>query len=85
MIARLKAGETTVQDLNFYQHELHESTLMQQGMDARAAHLQTLESQGIPYEPGYESQLYHPDVIRQFPEQFNPQHTRSHELSYEMV
>ncbi len=72
MIARLQAGETTIQDLNFYAHELNESTLMQQGIEARAAHLQTLEWQGIPYEPGYESQLYHPDVISQFPEQFNP-------------
>jgi hypothetical protein len=25
-----------------------------------------------PYAPGYESQLYHPDVITQFPEFFNP-------------
>ena len=72
MIARLKAGDATAHDLNFYAHELHESMLMQQGMEARAAHLRTLESQGISYKPGYESQLYHPDVIRQYPEQFNP-------------
>jgi hypothetical protein len=69
MLTRLRAGETSIQDLNFYAHELIESGLMQGGMDARAAHLETLQRQGIPYIPGYESQLYQPDVIRQFPEQ----------------
>ena len=76
MLGRLKAGETTSHDLNFYAHELYESQLMRgsdYGYDAaRAAHLQTLESQGIPYAPGYESQLYHPDVITEFLEFFNP-------------
>ena len=42
------------------------------GVGARDAHLQTLEWQAIPYRPGYESQLYHPDVIRAYPEYFNP-------------
>ncbi len=45
---------------------------MAQGFGDRAAHLKTLEIQGIPYERGYESALFHPDVIRQFPEYFNP-------------
>lgn len=45
---------------------------MARGLDARAAHLRTLETQGITYRPGYEAELYHPDVIRSFPEFFNP-------------
>jgi RHS repeat-associated protein len=76
MLGRLQAGERAVQDLNFYAHELYESNLMagtDYGYDAaRAAHLETLQWQGIPYAPGYESQLYHPDVISQFLEFFNP-------------
>ncbi|MGI6416368.1 MAG: Hint domain-containing protein [Thermoguttaceae bacterium] len=72
MIARLRAGETTAQDINFYMHELKESALMARGMEARAAHLETLKWQDILYKPGYESRLYHPNVIRQLPEHFNP-------------
>ncbi len=72
MIARLRAGSTTPQDLNFYNHELYEKGLMDTGISARDAHMQTLQWQGIPYEPGYEAQLYHPSVIQQFPEYFNP-------------
>ena len=72
MIARLRAGSTTPQDLNFYNHELYEKGLMDAGVSARDAHMQTLQWQGIPYEPGYEAQLYHPSVIQQFPEYFNP-------------
>ena len=72
----VKPGETAAQDLNFYAHELHEAELMA-GSDysqevARAAHLETLQWQGIPYEAGYEAQLYHPDVITEFSEFFNP-------------
>jgi RHS repeat-associated protein len=72
MIQRLRAGSTDPQDLNFYEHEIYESGLMDQGTDTRAAHLQTLEWQGIPYEAGYESRLYHPSVITSFPEYFHP-------------
>ncbi len=72
MINRLRAGNTAPQDLNFYNHELYESNFMDQGIGARDAHLQTLQWQEIPYEPGYESQPYHPSVIQQFPEYFNP-------------
>jgi hypothetical protein len=42
-------------DATFYQHELIESGLMDGGMDARAAHLETLRIQGIDYAPGYEA------------------------------
>ncbi len=72
MIGRLRAGNTTSQDINFYNHEIYEKGLMDQGVSAREAHLQTLRWQGIPYEPGYEARLYHPSVIQQFPEYFNP-------------
>jgi hypothetical protein len=75
MLGRLRAGETSVHDLSFYAHEIDEAGLMDAtdyGQDAaRAAHLETLQWQGIPYLPGYESQLYHPDVITQFADSFN--------------
>ena len=58
-------------DAAFYQHELLESSLMDSGMGARAAHLETLGQQGMPYAPGYEAQLYHPTVIQQFPAWFS--------------
>jgi len=72
MLQRLRAGSTSPQDINFYMHELKESAIMNRGVGARDAHLQTLQWQGIPYKAGYESQLYHPSVIQQFPEYFNP-------------
>ncbi len=50
-------------DAAFYQPELLESSLMDASMEARAAHLETLARQGIPYAPGYEAQLYHATVI----------------------
>ena len=58
-------------DATFYEHELIESSLMDAGMDARAAHLETLSQQGIQYAPGYEAQLYHSTVIQQFPTSFS--------------
>ena len=80
MVARLRAGETSTHDITFYMHELKESAIMGRTRSAysevydwqRAAHLETLQWQKIPYAPGYESQIYHPSVISQFPEQFNP-------------
>ena len=48
MLTRLRAGETSIHDLTFYAHELLESGSMQGGMDARAAHLEALQRQGIP-------------------------------------
>jgi RHS repeat-associated protein len=72
MLNRLAAGNNTQWDQNFAQHELYEAELMDGGMDAGPAHLMTLEWQGIPYEPGYERNLYHPDVINDYPEMFNP-------------
>jgi RHS repeat-associated protein len=78
MLGRLRAGETSAQDLNFYLHELKESAIMARTggygtyEGARAAHLETLQWQGIPYVAGYESQLYHSTVIRSFSEMFNP-------------
>jgi hypothetical protein len=72
MIQRLGAGEQTAQDLTFYAHELHEADLMDQGVEAREAHMQTLKWQQIPYEPGYEAKIYAPSVIRAMPDSFSP-------------
>jgi hypothetical protein len=71
MLERLRRGEATPHDLRFFEHETIEAGLMKHGAGAREAHLQTLEKQGIPYQPGYEAQLYHPDVIEQFKAYFN--------------
>lgn len=78
MLRHLRAGGTSTQDINFYMHELKESAIMGRTGGygshdvARAAHLETLQWQRIPYAAGYESQLYHPSVIRSFSEMFNP-------------
>jgi len=72
MLARLQSGQTTTHDINFYMHELKESARMKAGLDYNAAHKATLEWQGIPYNAASPSQLYHPDVIRQFSTEFNP-------------
>jgi len=72
MIERLKSGEWTEHDQRFFNHEMLETDLMARGMGDREAHLAVLEIQGIPYEPGYEAYLYHPDIIKMYPEYFNP-------------
>ena len=72
MIKRLKDGKRSFQDINFYMHELKESSLLSSGLKPRGAHLQTLKWQNILYKPGYEKYLYHPSVIDKFPDFFNP-------------
>lgn len=72
MVQRLRAGQATQQDLNFYMHELKESAFMRQGLDARAAHGATLKWQGIPYKAGYEAQLYSKDAIQAGGTTFSP-------------
>ncbi len=74
MIERLKAGERTEHDMNFYNHETIEASIMDAdaSVSARDAHLRTLETQGIPYDAKTDSKLFHPDVIRENPKIFNP-------------
>ncbi len=74
MIQRLQNGETTPWDQSFYEHELMEKGLMDQNPDLspRDAHSMTLQRQGIPETPGYQKEIYHPDVIKNNPEYFNP-------------
>jgi hypothetical protein len=81
MVQRLRSGQATPTDLRFYFHELKESAIMNRGAGARDAHLQTLEWQGIPYKAGYESQLYHPEVILQNAGSFNPAAVRAAEAA----
>jgi hypothetical protein len=64
MILRLRKGNKTPQDVNFYLHELKESALMNRGLAAREAHLATLRWQGISYVRGYEALLYAPEAHR---------------------
>jgi hypothetical protein len=71
MLARLKEGKKTPIDLNFYEHELIESELVEGGIAEKEAHLTTLAKQGIPREPGYETQLYQTDIILKYGESFS--------------
>jgi len=70
--AGLRGGNLSEYDVRFYEHELKEWEFVKQGLEPRAAHLETLKWQGIPYEAGYESKLYDPDVIFEFSEWFSP-------------
>lgn len=71
MIERLKAGNKTLQDLRFYQHEIIESRMIDKTRNlyddsvdaARYAHHRTLIKQGLYYK-GYEKDLYHPDAMK---------------------
>lgn len=72
MVERLRSGYRTAQDVNFYAHELIESRLVERGMELRAAHLEALAEQGIKYQAGYEALIYHPDVIMEYADKFNP-------------
>ncbi len=72
MIQRLRLGLRGEHEQRFYAHELKEMELIAQGLGGREAHLETLRWQGIVYEPGYEAQLYHPEVIRRYPKHFSP-------------
>jgi RHS repeat-associated protein len=73
MLERLRAGSESIQDLAFYEHELHEAELMSRGMDDRSAHLATLKWQHIPFERGYLSRLFAPEVIQKMPQYFQPE------------
>ena len=71
MIERLRAAQQegrTISgaDASFYMHELTEATLMEGGMDYEAAHDAALAKYGV--DP---RSVYHPDVIRQFPDRLN--------------
>ena len=71
MIARLEQalvnGEKIVgADASFYMHELAETNLMNGGLDYSTAHLQALQKYDVsPFS------VYHPDVIKEFPSEFN--------------
>ncbi len=71
MVNRLRAGNWTEYDQRFFEHETIEADFMAQGMSYDQAHLKALQLQGIQYSPGYQRYLYHPEVIRMYPEEFN--------------
>jgi len=53
-------------DASFYFHELKEAKLMKQGLSYKEAHQQALEYHQVsPFS------VYHPDVIRVYPDEFN--------------
>ncbi len=53
-------------DAIFYTHEAAEATKMARGLSYEPAHAAALQKYGVsPYS------VYHPDVIRAMPEQFN--------------
>jgi RHS repeat-associated protein len=71
MVKRLKAGERSMYDLRFYQHELKESRLVKQTLrlysdpvDAvRDAHHRTLRRYSL-YRSDSENWLFHPETLR---------------------
>lgn len=71
MLQRLRDGERTNVDLQFFRHELIESVLMGRGLLDADAHAQTLVFQGITIEAGRNAEFYHFDVIQQFRAHFN--------------
>lgn len=71
MVGRLRLAledgrAITGADASFYLHELNEATLMGKGLDYGTAHQASLRKYDVsPYS------VYHPDVIRAFPDEFN--------------
>ena len=61
MLARLRAGNTTKYDLEFYLHELIEAAKLKQTGDLKQAHEQALKLIKVT-----EKELFHPEVIRQY-------------------
>ena len=68
MLKRLREGNIGETELRFYQHELLEMEIITDYSyeGARAAHLEVLEMQGIPYEKGYEKMLYGDDIYNDY-------------------
>jgi len=53
-------------DASFYFHELREAELMKSGLSYHQAHQQSLQEYEVsPFS------VYHPDVIRAYPDEFN--------------
>ena len=71
MISRLEnayANNTSIDgaDLDFYAHEIYESTLMKNGMNYNDAH-----EAAKAYYNATEFNLYHPEVVKANPKLFN--------------
>ncbi len=66
MLERLRAGNRTLQDIEFYLHELKESAVFRRTGDLLGAHLEALQWRGVT-----EKSLFHPEVIQQNPQLFN--------------
>jgi hypothetical protein len=65
MLNRLRSGYTTEQDIEFYVHELIESAIFRRTGNLKQAHQNAIRLRRIG-----ERQLFHPDVIFQYPELF---------------
>lgn len=71
MLDRLRSAlaegrEISGADLSFYYHELKEAELMASGLSYYEAHAAALQVYGVsPFS------LYHPEVIKAFPDEFN--------------
>lgn len=65
-LANQVGSVVTGADRNFYTHELLENQYMGVGMNYDDAHRAALMNDGVS-----DFAIYHPDVIRQFPDYFN--------------
>jgi hypothetical protein len=66
MLDRLRSGQATKQDIEFYMHELKESAVFRRTGDLRGAHQNALDFRRVT-----ERDLFHPEVIQQNPQIFN--------------
>lgn len=71
MVQRLRdalanGGRVRGADASFYLHEIYEATLMSRGMSYNMAHSTALNRDGVS-----SYSVYHPEVIRANPNQFN--------------
>jgi RHS repeat-associated protein len=80
MMRRLQRGEETDSDIAFYRHEMAEAELCKPSLTLapeealrkqQQAHEEVLRNQG-----NSEMDLYHPDVVRKYPELFPPKWLR---------
>ncbi|MCT7994828.1 hypothetical protein [Laspinema olomoucense] len=64
--ALIEGRQISGADLSFYYHELKEAELMTKGLSYKEAHTAALQFYRVsPFS------LYHPEVIQQFPDEFN--------------
>jgi len=76
MLQRLHEGHRSSQDVEFYLHELKESSIFRRTMNLKTAHEGALK-----YRNATEFNLFHKDVMDRYPDQFNATWRKQYESS----